>query len=146
MPKKATKKKRATKKATGKKRGRGRPTVWSAKVEEIIIEAASLGVSAKTACMAAGISERVFWDRMKADQDFSQKVHSARANGVLRHAREFSETDHKVRAHINRHYLAIHDGWVEKKHVEHSGSIGTFTDLVAQLAHLEGTDDEDGDG
>lgn len=56
----------------------GAPSIWTEEIENKLEEILKVGGTIREACAYARIGERTYYDRTKADKDFSQKMEAAR--------------------------------------------------------------------
>lgn len=65
----------------------GRPTVITPETVRILLDAFSWGANNSEACLLANVSDSVFYQKMKDDEDFSDKINAAK-NLPLLHAKK----------------------------------------------------------
>lgn len=118
----------------------GRPTVWTADVERNLFYALRLGVSRNKSARYAGIHPDTFWDRLKRDPVFSEKVHAEESAGIVSHAERMATAEAFGKAagavvNASRFYLATHDreAWREEQTINHGGTL-SIAGLALQAA------------
>jgi hypothetical protein len=66
----------------GARPGAGRPTKQTPTVEEVLLEAITLGLSLGKACSLVGIAAETFIDWREKDPELAERVEAARAKGI----------------------------------------------------------------
>lgn len=125
----------------------GRPTVWTAELESLIIADIAAGNSERISAEANGIAYSTFRAHRDDFPVFSAQCQKARAEGIRERAREYRTTDNPVRAKVCHHWLAVkdRDEWAETHKHELSGAVNVTATLAALFAADAGEERLDGD-
>lgn len=117
------------KQANGKHAG-GRPTKKTPEMVALLAAAIAEGMSFKSAAHLCGINSDTFWDWMKNDEEFSDKIKSARAVAV-------SESVQAIRSRLPQWQAMAwwlerieYEDWGSKQRIEHTGKDGDKLSLV----------------
>ena len=106
-----------------------RPTNRTPKIEAKLEEAFSLGSTVVTACFHAGIPKSTYYDWVKADQEFSDRMEALKETTVLKALKTINESlgDPKTA----RWYLEKkHPDFKSKQSIESTGTISVAGDIL----------------
>lgn len=116
----------------------GRPTVVTEEIVGKLVEVFRLGVSDTAACAHAGISRDTFYERLKSDPLFSDKITSAKNFAVL------ASRQNVVKAIVQDKDLDTSKWYIEKhdiqEPVQNNTQVNIFTSLRDKYTKRNGVD------
>lgn len=108
---------------------RGRPSVITKETVDKLVEVLRLGVKDGSACAHAGIHRATFYDWIKKDDDFSDKIENARNFAVLA-ARQnvVKEIVEEKNVELSKWYIEKHD-LPQQAQFQQNTQVNVFADL-----------------